>query len=80
MSSGIQVALIVYSRMLMGLEMSCWIERKNMMLMIELMSKNLAVKRPAKCVRHHSDEQYKHDGVDMAAWVHGFLDSIPGNE
>ncbi len=50
------------------------------MLMIELMSENLAVKRPAKCVRHHSDEQYKHDGVDMASWVHGFLDSIPGNE
>ena len=38
MSSGIQMAFIIYSCVLMGLKMRRWIERKNVMLMIELMS------------------------------------------
>ena len=80
MSGGIEMAFIIYGRMLMGLKMRCWIERKNVMLMIELMRENLAVKRPAECVGHHSDEQYKHDEVNMAARVHGFWNSIPTDE
>ena len=55
----------------MCLKMRGRIERKNMMLMVKLMSKYLAIKRPAECVCQHADKQYEHDGVDMAALVHG---------
>ena len=61
MCSGIQMAVVVERSMLMGFKVGCWIERENMVLMIELMSKYLTIKRPAKRVRHHADEQYKHD-------------------
>ena len=69
--SCVKMTIIVDGRMLMGLKMRCWIERKNMVFMIELMSENFAIKRPAECIGHHGDKQYKHDEVNMAALVHG---------
>ena len=44
--------------------------------MIELMSKHFAIKRPAKCVRQHADEQCKHHRVGMAALAHVVGNSI----
>ncbi|SCY64166.1 hypothetical protein SAMN05216420_11142 [Nitrosospira sp. Nl5] len=71
MGGGIQMIIIVENGMLMGLKMSRWIKRQNMMLVIKLMRKYLAVKCPAKRVRQHTDKQHKHDDVDMAARIHG---------
>ena len=42
--------------MVVSLQMSHRINRKNVMLVIKLMGKYLPVKRPAKCVRQHSEE------------------------
>lgn len=56
MSSGIQMTFILKNTILMSLKMRRRIERENMMLMIQFVSKYLAIKRPAKCVRQHADE------------------------
>ncbi len=64
MGSGIQVVIIIKSSKLMGLKMRRRIKRKNMMLMIKLMSEYFAIKCPDKSVRQHADEQHKHDGMD----------------
>lgn len=71
MGGGIQMIIIVENGMLMGLKMRRRIKRQNMMLVIKLMRKHLAVKRPAKRVRQHTDKQHKHDNMDMTARVHG---------
>ena len=61
MRSGIQMAFIIKRRMLMGFKVGRWIERENMVFMVQLMSKYFTVKCPTKRVRHHADEEYKHD-------------------
>lgn len=70
MGSGIEMILVGQYPIVMGLKVSRRIERENMMFVIELVSKYFAIKRPAKRVRHHTDEQYKHDGIS-ATLVHG---------
>lgn len=70
MRSGIQMAVIVKNITLMGLEVCRWIKGENMMLVIKLMSKYLAIKRPAKRIRQHADKQHKHDGINMMAFMH----------
>ncbi|SOD42485.1 hypothetical protein SAMN06298226_2827 [Nitrosovibrio sp. Nv4] len=80
MGRGIQMIVVVYCCMLMGLKVSRRIERENMMFVIELVSKYFAIKRPAKSIRHHTDEQYKHDGISMATLVHGVQIVSPQEE
>ena len=53
----IQVTIIVDGRVLVCLKMRRWVKRENMMFVIKFVSKYLAIKRPAKCVRQHADEQ-----------------------
>ena len=76
----IQMTIVISSGMLMRLKMRCGIKRKHMMLMIEFMSENFAVKGPAECVRQHGNEQYQHYGMNTVALIHGFKDSIPRSE
>jgi hypothetical protein len=78
--SGIQMAIVINSGMLMRLKMGCGVKRKDMMFMIEFVSEHFPVKRPTECVRQHGNEQYQHDGIHMAALAHGFGDSIPWKE
>lgn len=81
MGSGIQMIIVINCGMLVRLEMSCGVKRKDMMLMIEFVSEHFTVKRPTECVRQHRNEQYQHDGIHMAAALaHGFEDSIPWKE
>jgi hypothetical protein len=68
---GIHMPFIIDGGALMRLQMGCWIEGKQMMLMIQFMSEYLAIERPAKRIGHHADEQQKHNRMDMAAHVHG---------
>jgi hypothetical protein len=75
--SGIQMTIVINSGVLMRLKMGCGVKRKDMMLMIELVSEHFAVKRPTECVRQHRNEQYQHDRIHMAALAHSFGDSIP---
>ena len=53
----IQMTFIGSNGILMRLKMGCRVQRKDMVLMIELMSKHFPIKSPAKCVRQHADEQ-----------------------
>lgn len=71
MGRRIQMTLIIDERMLMCFKVGGWIKGENMMLMVELMSENLAVKCPAECVRQHADEQCEYKGTDMAPHIHG---------
>ncbi|MGH8763890.1 MAG: hypothetical protein ACREUR_11800 [Nitrosospira sp.] len=70
MRSGIQMAVIVKNITLMGLEVRRRIKGENMMFVIKLMRKYLAIKRPAKRIRQHTDKQHKHDGINMVAFMH----------
>ena len=72
MSSRIQMAIIICNGALMGLEMSRGIQGKNVMLMIELVSKYLTIKRPTKRISQHAGEQCEHDKIDMVALIHAF--------
>lgn len=80
MRSGVRVVVIIKSSKLMGLKMRRRIKGEHMMLMIKLMSKYFAIKRPAKCVRQHTDEQHKHDGINMVAFMHVVRIVYPGEE
>lgn len=57
MGSGIQMALIPENAILMGLKMRRRIEGENMVFMIQFVGKYFTIKRPAKCIRQHADEQ-----------------------
>ena len=67
----IQMTLVIDEGMLMRFKMCCRIKRENMMLMIELMGEYLAVKRPAKRIRQHADEQCEYKRTGMAPHIHG---------
>lgn len=54
---GIHMPLVIAGGTLVRFEMGGGIQGKQMMLMIELMGKYLAIERPAKGVGHHADEQ-----------------------
>ena len=61
MSRGIHMPFIIDSSVLVRLKMGCGVQRKQVMLVIELMGKYFAVECPAKRIGHHADEQQKHD-------------------
>ena len=72
----IQMTFIGSNGILMRLKMRCRVQREDMVLMIELMSKHFPIKSPAKCVRQHADEQCEHHRVDVAALAHVVGNSI----
>ena len=57
---------LIEDRTVVSFEMRRWIERKRMMLVVKFMSKYLAIKRPAECIRQHADVQHKDGGMDKA--------------
>ena len=56
MSRRIHMTVIVGSRMLVRLKMRSRIKGKNMMFMIKLMRKYLAIERPAKRICQYADK------------------------
>ena len=67
----IHMRFIIGGGALMRLQMTCWIQGEQVVLMIQFMSEYFPVECPAKRVGHHADEQQKHDRMDMVAHVHG---------
>lgn len=80
MGSRIQVVIIIKSSKLMGLEVRRRIMGENVVFVIKLMRKYLAIKRPAKRVRQHTDKQYKHDGINTVAFMHVVRIVYPSEE